>query len=107
MKILLDECLPRKLKSLLPNYHVCTVREMDWSGLLNGHLMQVAIKNGFEVFITADKNLRYQQNISNYDLSIILLSVQINKIERLEPLIPELIELLPKIKKRKFYILEE
>ncbi len=107
MRILLDECLPGKLKGLLQGYDVRTVREMGWSGFLNGDLMKAAIEGGFNVFITADKNLRYQQNIANYDISIILLSLLINKLERIKPMIPELVEILPKIEKRKFYMLEE
>jgi len=107
MKILLDECLPRKVKGLLPGNDTWTVREMGWSGLLNGELMKTAIEGGFDVFITADKNLRYQQNIANYDISIILLSVLINKLERIKPLIPGLLEILPTVEKRRFYKIEE
>ena len=107
MKILLDECLPRKVKRLLPDYDVSTVIEMGWSGLLNGDLMKVAVNAGFDVFITADKNLSYQQNITDYNISIVLLSVLFNKLERIKPLIPGLIEILPKVEKRKFYSLEE
>ena len=103
MKILLDECLPRKIKGLLSGYEVHTVREMGWSGLLNGDLMHTAIQGGFDIFITADKNLRYQQNIANFDISIILLSVFINTLEGIKPLIPELLDILPTVKKRNFY----
>ena len=106
MRILLDECLPRKVKGLLSEYNVRTVREMDWSGLLNGELMKTAINGGFDVFITADKNLRYQQNIANYDISIILLSVLINTLNRIKPLILELLQILPTAEKRQFYKIE-
>ena len=103
MKILLDECLPLKVKGLLSGYDVRTVREMGWSGLLNGDLMLIAIDGGFDVFLTADKNLRYQQNIANYDISIILLSVLINTLEGVKPLMPELLKTLPTVQKRRFY----
>jgi predicted nuclease of predicted toxin-antitoxin system len=107
MKILLDECLPKKLKGLLVDFEVKTVREMEWSGILNGELIKSAIDNGFDVFIKADKNLRYQQNIANHNISIILLSVVINTLEKIKPLVPELLELLPKSERRMFYIIGE
>ena len=107
MKILLDECLPRKVKTFFSDYSAYTVMEMGWSGLLNGALMRNAIENDFDIFITADKNLRYQQNISEYNISIILLSVFKNTFEGIKPLIPELIRILPNLEKRKFYKIGE
>lgn len=91
----------------IEKYEVLTVKEAGWSGLLNGDLIRAAIDQGFDVFITADKNLRYQQNIANYNISIILLSVLINTLERIKPLVPELMDLLPNVEKKKFYKVEE
>ena len=65
MQILLDECLPRKVKTLLTGYEIYTVREMNWTGFQNGELIKKALETNFDIFITVDKNLRYQQNISN------------------------------------------
>ncbi len=64
MKILLDENLPRKLKEDFgTEYEVKTLRDMDWLGKKNGELLGLIAFNGFDYFVTVDKNLRYQQNL--------------------------------------------
>jgi len=75
MKVLLDENLPIKLKSSIASKHdVLTVHEMNWSGTKNGKLLELLISHDFEVFITGDQNIKYQQNLSNYKLTIIILN---------------------------------
>jgi hypothetical protein len=63
MNVLLDECTPSIVKKRLPQRSISTVQEMGWSGLKNGELL-VAIEGRFDVFITTDENLRYQQNLT-------------------------------------------
>jgi hypothetical protein len=63
MRILLDECVPRRLARELAGHDVRTVPEMGWSGKRNGELLQLMAGQGFEVFLTVDQNLRYQQNL--------------------------------------------
>jgi predicted nuclease of predicted toxin-antitoxin system len=63
IRILLDECLPKKLKRELRDYTVATVQEMGWSSEKNGELMRLA-RDRFDVFLTADQNLQYQQNLA-------------------------------------------
>jgi predicted nuclease of predicted toxin-antitoxin system len=70
MKILLDECTPHVLKQRLPGFQITTVQELGWTGIKNGELLARAEKQ-FDVFITTDKNLRYQQNLSGRKLAII------------------------------------
>jgi len=72
VKILLDECTPRILKRQLPGLAIYTVQEMGWSGTKNGALLRLA-EVDFDVFVTTDKNLRYQQNLSGRQLAFILL----------------------------------
>lgn len=72
MKVIIDECLPRPLKSLLAGHDYRTVKEMGWDGVKNGELLLLADKS-FEVFVTGDKNLRYQQNLAARQIAIILL----------------------------------
>ena len=72
MNILLDENLPRYLKRLLVNHHVQTVQEMGWAGLKNGLLLAQA-EPRFDLLLSADKNLRYQQNLRGRALAIIVL----------------------------------
>ena len=63
MKILLDECVTKKLKRHLTEFEVRTVVEMNWSGLKNGNLMKVAVEESFDVLLTIDNNLEFQQNV--------------------------------------------
>jgi hypothetical protein len=62
MKVLLDECVPRKLRRELPEHEVLTVMEQGWSGIKNGKLLALAAPE-FDVFLTIDQNLKYQQNL--------------------------------------------
>ena len=71
MKILVDECLPSYLKSLFPASSAETVQEAGWSSLKNGPLLKLA-EDTFDVFLTADQNLRYQQNLKGRKIAVIL-----------------------------------
>lgn len=72
MRVLLDECTPRFLKHRLPGHNVSTVQEMGWAGLKNGNLLAAA-DGHFDLFITTDKNLRFQQNLKKYSFAVVLL----------------------------------
>jgi predicted nuclease of predicted toxin-antitoxin system len=72
MKILLDECTPHVLKRLLTGFEVTTVQDQGWAGITNGTLLQLAEEH-FDVLITSDQNLRYQQNLANRQLAILQL----------------------------------
>jgi len=87
-RVLLDECLPRKLKRLFANCLVSTVSEMGWAGKKNGELMKIA-RGQFDVFVTADQNLRYQQNLAYADVGVVVLVAANNRIETLAPLMPQ------------------
>lgn len=93
MKILLDECLPRKLKNSLPGHDVETVPKMGWAGVKNGALLQ-RMEPLFDVFITMDGNLEYQQNLPAVKMAFIVLVAVDNKIETLLPLMPDVNEAL-------------
>ena len=87
MKILLDESVPRILKLHLSHLDIATVQEMGWAGLRNGELLNRA-EDLFDVFVTADKNLRYQQNLSGRKLAILVLpSNQVPLVARLMPVL--------------------
>ena len=88
MKVLLDECLPRKLKQELAGHEVATVPEMQWAGTKNGALLQLAAPD-FHAFVTIDQNLQYQQNLSTANIAIILLVAPDNRLETLRPLMPD------------------
>ncbi len=88
-RILLDHCVPKPLRRRLPGEEVVTCHEQGWDALTNGKLLAEAEAAGFEIFITADQNLRYQQNLSNRRLAIIELPT--NRLSVLPFLIPALL----------------
>ena len=71
MRILLDECVPLQVRHALPDHEVTTTQRMGWGGLGNGDLLDAEEQAGFEVFVVADKNLRYQQNVSTRRIAIL------------------------------------
>ena len=99
MRILLDESLPSELQSEIRGHKVLSVREASWSGLKNGDLLARSADR-FDVFLTADQNLRFQQNLSNLPVAVVVLAANSNRIEDLRPLIPELLGLLAVIAPR-------
>lgn len=91
MKILLDENLPRQIKSDFgPDYEVKTVRDMGWLGKKNGELLGLIVLNGYDIFVTIDKNLRYQQNLDRIELKIFLLLAINNRRETLQVLVEKI-----------------
>ncbi len=93
MKILLDESLPRKLRSDFGSEHeVWTVRDKGWLGKKNGELLKLMIVDNFQLFITVDKNLPYQQNLDRLPLTIFVLNAKDNRRSSLQKLIPLVFE---------------
>ena len=97
MRILLDESLPRQLAPLIPEHEVRTVKQMGWAGTRNGPLLQLAARQ-FDVLLTADQNLEFQQNLRNLRMVVVVLVATTNRIESLRPLIPSLLKVLPTAK---------
>jgi len=95
MRIRLDESLPRELKAELPGHDVRTTQEMGWSSLKNGELLERAAGQ-FDVFLTADQNLQYQQNLSKLPVAVVVLIARSNRIGDLRPLLPDLLAALLK-----------
>ena len=104
MKILLDECVSRKVKNILTEFEVYTVAEMGFSGLKNGKLLTQAEKNGFDIVLTIDKNIDSQQNISKYALSLVILNVLKSNVRYFEALIPEFKSQIHSFQKGSSYI---
>ena len=97
MKVLLDECLPRRLVKALAGHEVKTVQEAGWSGKTNGDLLQL-MQGQFEVFVTIDSHLLSQQKLANLQFALIVLRAKPNKFEDLELLVPEILQNLSSIK---------
>lgn len=90
MRVLLDENVPRKLKhQLAPEHDATTVQEHGWSGLLNGDLLHAADQE-FDAFLTLDRGVEYQQNLTGFKLRVIVVRAFGNKYEELLPLVPSL-----------------
>lgn len=93
MRILLDENLPRKLKFEFGSIHeVSSVRDMGWLGKKNGELLGLMVLNGFDCFLTIDKNLRHQQNLSKFSVTIFLLLAVNNRLSTLQILVEKVTE---------------
>jgi hypothetical protein len=73
MKILFDQGTPVPMRRHLPRHDVATAAEMDWSQLTNGELLAAATEAGFEVLVTTDQNLRYQQNLKDRKIAVVVL----------------------------------
>jgi len=101
MRILLDESLPRRLSRELAGHSVRTVSEVGWSSVENGELLRRAAGK-FDVFVTADQNLQFQQNLGALPLTGITLVARTNKLEELRPLVPELLKRLATLQGRTF-----
>ena len=94
MRLLLDENLPKRLKTNFPSHEVFTVREKSWNGIKNGELLQLMLKNDFDALLTFDKNLQHQQNFSKYPITVFILTAFNNTYELLKPLTIQINELL-------------
>lgn len=107
MKILLDECVTKHLKIHLPDHQTFTVREMGWSGVKNGALMALCIQNGFELLLTIDKNLMYQNDLNQHPLIIVVFNSIDSRVEELVNFIPSFNSQLDYFKKYNAYIIDK
>ena len=97
MKILLDECIDRRFAAEFPEHEVKTVPQIGWAGVKNGSLMKLA-EAAFDVFITVDRNLSFQQNLPSYDIAVIVLRSPSNRYQDLAPFGSKVLETLESIK---------
>jgi predicted nuclease of predicted toxin-antitoxin system len=96
MRILLDESLPRKLALEISGHEVQTVQKQGWAGLKNGELLRRASAD-FDVLVTGDRNLEFQQNLVKVSIAVVVLVGKNNRIETLRRLVPKLLEVLGSI----------
>lgn len=99
MRVLLDECLPRRLKRELVGHDARTAPEMGWASKSNGELLALAVDH-FDVFLTADRNLSHQQDLSSFDIAVVVLVATSNRFEDLRPLTPWILEVLSRAPRR-------
>src|SRR2546421_12045317 len=96
MRILIDECLDWRLCRSFTGHECSSVRKMGWNGLKNGALLAKA-QIDFDAFLTGDRNLTFQQDLTKFDIAVVVLQAESIQLEHLLPLIPKVLEALPKI----------
>ena len=94
MNILLDECVPARFARSLSGHFVTTVQRRGWAGIKNGDLLALA-ETEFDAFITVDRNLSVQQDLTKFRIPVLLLRAQTNRLEDIRPLAAELLKKLP------------
>jgi hypothetical protein len=94
VNVLLDECLDWRLARDVTGHNVKTAQEMGWSGVKNGQLLTLA-QEQFKVFITGDRNLSFQQNLSKYSIAVVVLHAESTRLVHLRPLMPKVCAMLP------------
>ena len=95
MRVFLDECVDWRLARDIVGHDVMTARQMRWTTLKNGELLSLASTH-FDVFVTVDRNLTFQQNLSSYSIAVLVLRAKTNRLADLRPLVPMLLAALEK-----------
>jgi predicted nuclease of predicted toxin-antitoxin system len=106
MRLLLDENLDWRLKRSLPGHEVESVPLLGWAGIQNGELLRKAVENGFDVLITLDGNLSYQQNIADRQIAVVVLRAPSNRLGDTQPLMSKVLSILPNLGKGNLVIVE-
>src|SRR3990170_8215946 len=86
MRLLLDECVPKRLKRELPGHDVQTVQDMGWAGIKNGALLKLAAGQ-FDALLTVDQGIEFQQNLSGLTISVVVMLAASNDVDDLRPLL--------------------
>jgi len=94
MKVLLDENFPHGLRHLLDAHEVVTVTYLGWSGTRNGVLLQRAANAGYDVMLTMDGGVQYQQNTQTLPIAVMILSAPSNDLDDLRALVPSVLAAL-------------
>lgn len=95
MRVLLDECVPRRLKRELAGHDAWTAPEMGWASQRNGELLRLAVADRFDVLLTVDRRLEHQQNLPAFDIAVVVLVAAANTLSDLRPLMPQVRDVLP------------
>ena len=90
MRVFVDECVDWRLSRDIVGHDVKTARQMGWSTIKNGELLALAAME-FDVFITVDRNLSFQQNVPAFAIAVVVLRAASNRLADLKPLVPELL----------------
>jgi len=97
MRILIDECLNWRLARALTGHYAVSAQRMGWGGIKNGKLLTLAVENGFDIFLTGDRNLAFQQNVTQFPIAVVVLESEGIQLHQTLPLIPRVLEVLPRL----------
>lgn len=97
MRVLLDECLPRRLRHEFAGHEARTVPEMGWAGKKNGALLRLAVGK-FDVLVTVDQHIPHQQNRKELEIAVVAMSAKSNRLADLKPLVPQVLRALEHLK---------
>ena len=97
MRILIDECLDWRLCRAFSQHYCASVQQMSWGGLSNGLLLQKA-EEEFDVLLTGDTNLSFQQNVTSFHIAVVVLEAGSTRLADTMRLIPDVLKLLPILK---------
>jgi len=97
VNILLDECVPKRLARYFTGHTVKTVPQMGWATIKNGRLLALA-EGRFDVFLTVDRNLSFQQPLTKFKVAVLVVSSPSNRFRDLQPLVPAILAALPRCK---------
>lgn len=94
MRLLLDENLPKRLKTDFPEHEIFTVSDKGWNSFTNGKLLELMLAENFQVLFTFDKNLQHQQNFGKYPITVLVLNASLNSYEKVSQLVPAIKQVL-------------
>ncbi len=97
MKVLLDECIDWRLSRSILGHDVKTAHQMSWASIKNGELLTLAAEH-FDVFVTADRNLSFQQSLTSFRIAVVILHAKTNRLVDLQRLVPPLLSALESVK---------
>ena len=107
MRLLLDESIPRQLARFFPDlFEICTVQRMGWAGSKNGELLRLAADHGFDALLTSDQRIEYQQNRNNLPTPVIVMIAYRTRVQELQSLVPEVVEIVTGDLQRRIYRVE-
>ena len=98
MKLFLDECIDWRLAREIAGHEVKTARQMGWTAVKNGDLLAL-VSEQFDVFVTVDRNLSFQQNLASFPIAVIILHAQTNRLADLKRLVPGLLKAIEAVRR--------
>lgn len=95
--MLLDECVPKPIKSDLVGHDVHHVVDMGWSSKRNGELLRLMVGERFEALLTVDQNFEFQQNVKASGVGVVIVLARTNRLKELRPMVPKMLEALSQL----------